>query len=47
MEMLFFGNAASRFNQYLRNVASGHRENGVKDHFIMLLGYIVKLQGTG
>jgi len=34
-------------NQHLGNVASGHRGKGVKENFMMMLGFIVKLQAAG
>lgn len=40
------GNVALRLNQHLVNVASGCREKGIKENF-MMIGYTIKLQAAG
>lgn len=42
-----FQKCCFKLNQHLGNVASGHREKGIKENFMMILGYTVKLQAAG
>lgn len=42
-----FRNVALSLNKHLVNGASGHREKGIKENFMMMLRHIVKFQAAG